>query len=80
VWEPNTVWCSGDAAFRGRGVSRKHTTDAGLEAAKLSWLGGQGMPAAEVLDVDDDRLVTREIVGRTGAEFWPEDQLARPSS
>lgn len=63
--------------LRSRGVYRKHSADAELEAAKLSWLREQGLPAAEVLDVDDDWLVTREITGRTGADWWPEAQRAR---
>lgn len=77
MWEQVAVGHSGDPVFRGRGVYRKHSAEAELEAAKLSWLREQGLPAAEVVDVDDDWLVTREVAGRTGADWWPEHQRTK---
>ena len=51
---------SGAAVFRGRGVYRKVTPDAGVEAATLTWLRDHGVPVADVVDVGPDWLVTRE--------------------
>lgn len=48
--------------------------DAATEAATLTWLREQGLPAAEVLDVGPNWLLTREIIGRTGAHPWPAHQ------
>jgi kanamycin kinase len=52
----------------------KKAPDAMAEAATLTWLRTQGLPAAEVLDVGPDWLLTREVIGRTGADPWPEHQ------
>lgn len=56
---------------------RKRTPDADVEAATLVWLGESGLPAAEVLDVGPGWLITREVIGRTGADPWPEDRRMR---
>jgi hypothetical protein len=50
--------------FRGRGVYRKVTPEAGVEAATLTWLRDHGVPVADVVDVGPDWLVTREIAGQ----------------
>jgi kanamycin kinase len=56
------------------GRFRKHTQEAQHEAATLVWLRRHGLPAAEVLEVGADWLITREIQGRTAAERWPHYQ------
>lgn len=77
MWERVTGGLSGAAVFRGRGVYRKVTPDAGVEAATLTWLRDHGVPVADVVDVGPDWLVTREIAGRTAADAWPPDQRGR---
>lgn len=77
VWEDVVLGRSGARVQRGRGVHRKHTPAARLEAATLSWLRGHGLPAAEVLDVDDDVLVTWTLPGVPASQPWPPHQQAR---
>ena len=77
MWERVTSGQSGAAVFRGRGVYRKVTPDAEIEAATMSWLRAHGLPVAEVVDIGPDWLVTREISGRTAADTWPEDLRPR---
>jgi len=71
MWQPVTMGRSGAVVLRGDGVYRKHTAAAGTEATTLTWLRSQGLPAAEVLDVGPDWLLTREIIGQTAAHPWP---------
>jgi kanamycin kinase len=63
--------------MRGKGQYRKFTREAPTEAATLAWLRAQGLPAAEVLDVGENWLITREIPGRTAAQWWPAQQGLR---
>jgi kanamycin kinase len=63
--------------MRRDGLYRKFTREAPTEAATLAWLRAQGLPAAEVFDVGADWLITREIPGRTAAEWWPAHQRLR---
>jgi aminoglycoside phosphotransferase len=77
MWERVTSGQSGAAVFRGRGLYRKITPDAEIEAATMSWLRGHGLPAAEVVDVAPNWIVTREIIGRTASDLWPEDRRPR---
>lgn len=77
VWERVTAGRSGDEVFRAGGTFCKVTADAAREAATLTWLREEGLPAAEVLDVGPDWLLTREIIGRTGADPWPPHQQLR---
>jgi len=72
-----TVGRSGADVRRGPGMYRKSSPQAEAEAAALIWLRKQGLPAAEVLDVGPDWLITREIAGCTAADPWPEDQRLR---
>ena len=59
------------------GSYRKLTPGAALEAATLEWLGEQGIPTPEVLEVGSGWLVTREVRGRTAADPWPADERGR---
>ena len=71
VWEKITMGMSGAGVYRGPGVYRKVTPQAKVEAAKLTWLRCQGLPAPEVLDVCEDWLLMAEVPGRSAAEPWP---------
>ena len=77
MWEPVTLGMSGARVQRRPGVYRKFTQDADVEARALSWLRLQGLPAAEVLDVGADWLLTREVQGRGAADPWPAGDLDR---
>lgn len=77
MWEPVTLGMSGARVQRRSGLYRKFTPAADIEARALSWLRQQGLPAAEVLDVGADWLLTREVQGRTAADPWPAADLDR---
>jgi kanamycin kinase len=70
TWEPVTMGRSGAQVQRRNGFYRKAGPDVDGEAARLSWLRGQGFPAAEVLDAGDGWIVMAELPGRSAAEPW----------
>jgi len=93
TWEPVPITGSGAGVWRARGPAELYLKAApatgpraelaaGLaaEAARASWLRGLGVPAAEVVELDSDGvvswLISRELPGRSVAEPWPEHRAA----
>ncbi|WP_394842917.1 aminoglycoside 3'-phosphotransferase [Pendulispora brunnea] len=93
TWIPVTIGKSGAQVYRldddtrrprlyAKSASRSTQPDVaeGLtqEAARLTWLADQGIPAAEVVELRSDGdgtwLITRALPGRSAAEIWPSAQ------
>lgn len=68
-----TTGQSGAGIVRVAGTYRKEslTDDLLGEAARLTWLRAQGIPAAEVLECGPGLLVTAEVPGRPADDDWP---------
>ncbi|SDU74369.1 APH(3') family aminoglycoside O-phosphotransferase [Jiangella alkaliphila] len=68
-----TTGQSGASIVRVAGTYRKEslTDDLLGEAARLTWLRAQGIPAAEVLECGPGLLVTAEVPGRPADDDWP---------
>ncbi|MCP2169752.1 kanamycin kinase [Goodfellowiella coeruleoviolacea] len=91
-WHPITHGHSGAGVWRlggdpghyvkiaPRSVSPDSGFDLVAEADRTVWLGGQGIPTAEVVEVGADDtaawLVTTAVPGRSAAEPWPAEQRA----
>ncbi len=68
-----TTGQSGAGVVRVDGTYRKESPSDDLlgEAARLTWLRAQGIPAAEVLECRPGLLVTAEVPGRPADDDWP---------
>ncbi|TDD71576.1 aminoglycoside 3'-phosphotransferase [Jiangella aurantiaca] len=68
-----TTGQSGATVTRAAGTYRKESATDDLlgEAARLTWLRRQGIPAAEVLECGPGLLVTAEVPGRPADDDWP---------
>ncbi|WP_116951507.1 APH(3') family aminoglycoside O-phosphotransferase [Jiangella endophytica] len=77
--EPVTTGRSGATVVRTAGAYRKESATDDLlgEAARLTWLRAQGIPAAEVLECGRGLLVTAEVPGRPADAGWPPDARDR---
>ncbi|MDG4821218.1 aminoglycoside 3'-phosphotransferase [Asanoa sp. WMMD1127] len=72
-WHLVSTGRSGALVWRGPGVYRKRgkPDEIAAEAARLSWLAGQGFPCPEVVDHRPGELVTTALPGRPGSADWP---------
>ncbi|TNM67383.1 aminoglycoside 3'-phosphotransferase [Streptomyces sp. NP160] len=70
---PESTGKSGARVWRGRGVHRKQDAPERLaaDAARLAWLGEQGLPCPEVVSLTHDTLTTTTVPGRPATELDP---------
>jgi aminoglycoside phosphotransferase len=77
MWEVVSTGKSAAIVSRSKGVYRKQTPEAELEASTLKWLGDHGMPVPDVLDVGADWLITAELRGTPGIANLPPERRHR---